>query len=57
MLGLPVRLTMPYLGGDFTLANDRHEPLAAKYPSETAALTLQEAARAVVEMAGRGKSA
>jgi pilus assembly protein CpaE len=56
MLGLPVRLTMPYLAGNFTLANNRHEPLVDKFPGDAAALTLQEAARAIKEMIERGHS-
>ena len=54
MIGLPVRLTMPYMGGNFTLANSRHEPLVTKYPGDAAALTLQEAARAIAELAEHG---
>ncbi len=54
MIGLPVRLTMPYVAGNLTLANNRHQPLITKYPGDAAALTLQEVARAIGELAERG---
>ena len=54
MIGLPIRLTMPYVGGNFTLASNRHEPLITRFPGDAAALTLQEAARAIVEVAEGG---
>lgn len=43
-LGLGIRLTMPYLMGNFTLANNQHTPLTVKFPADTAAMVLKEAA-------------
>jgi pilus assembly protein CpaE len=43
-LGLGIRLTMPYLMGNFTLANNQHTPLSLKFPSDTASMVLKEAA-------------
>ena len=43
-LGLGIRLTMPYLMSNFTLANNQHIPLSLKFPTDTAALVLKEAA-------------
>jgi pilus assembly protein CpaE len=43
-LGLGIRLTMPYLMGNFTLANNQHMPLSKKFPTDTAAMVLKEAA-------------
>jgi Flp pilus assembly CpaE family ATPase len=44
MLGLEIRMTMPYLMGNFTLANNQNTPLSLKYPSDTASMILKEAA-------------
>ncbi len=52
-LNLPIRMTMPYLGGDFALANQQHVPLLRKFPRETASMILQEAASQVVILAQR----
>lgn len=43
-LGLGIRLTMPYLMSNFTLANNQHLPLSKKFPADTAAMVLKEAA-------------
>ncbi len=43
LLGLQIRVTVPYMGSNFTLANNRHEPVTLKYPDDTIALTLNEA--------------
>lgn len=43
-LGLGIRLTMPYLMGNFTMANNQHTPLSLKFPTDTATMILKEAA-------------
>lgn len=43
-LGLGIRLTMPYLMGNFTLANNQHIPLSVKFPTDTSAMVMKEAA-------------
>ncbi len=43
-LNLGIRLTMPYLMGNFTLANNQHVPLVQKFPMDTSAMVLKEAA-------------
>ena len=42
VLGVQIRVTMPYMGGNFTLANNRHEPVAIKFPNDTFTLALNE---------------
>ncbi len=56
MIGLPVRLTVPYMGGTFTVANNRHEPIIANYSNDAVGLALRDAASqmlAVVEKASK----
>jgi pilus assembly protein CpaE len=43
-LGVKIRLTMPYLMSNFTLANNQHTPLSLKFPTDTATMVLKEAA-------------
>jgi MinD-like ATPase involved in chromosome partitioning or flagellar assembly len=43
-LGLEIRLTMPYMMGNFTLANNQHSPISLKFPADTASMVLKEAA-------------
>ena len=49
-LGFQIRVTMPYMGGNFTLANNRHEPVAAKFPNDSASLMMMQAASQMVEL-------
>ncbi len=50
MLGLQIRVTMPYLRGDFTLANNYHQPLLRRFPQATAAIVLRRAAGDIVQL-------
>jgi pilus assembly protein CpaE len=53
MTGLQIQLTLPYMSGDFTIANNRHEPIINKFPNELASISLKKAAVQIVEL-GRG---
>ena len=44
ILGLEIKLMMPYLMGNFTLANNQHVPVMVKYPTDTASMVLKQAA-------------
>jgi MinD-like ATPase involved in chromosome partitioning or flagellar assembly len=50
MLGIPVRVTMPYVGDNFTVANNRHEPIAARFQNDSASLLLRQIAVQVSEL-------
>ena len=41
MTGLQIRLTLPYMSGNFTVANNRHEPVIAKFPNNSSTFTLE----------------
>jgi pilus assembly protein CpaE len=43
-IGLEIRLTMPYMTGNFTLANNQNMPVLLKFPNDTASLVLKQAA-------------
>ena len=53
MLGLTIQLTMPYMGGNFTLANNRHEPIVTKFPGDSTAFNLQQAANQIIDLCQR----
>ncbi len=55
-IGLPVRAALPYLGGNFSLANHWHQPFALKFPNDTAVLTIKRAAQEMVEEARRQRA-
>ncbi len=44
IIGLEIRLTMPYMMGNFTLANNQNMPVLLKFPNDTASLVLKQAA-------------
>ena len=53
MMGLTIRLMIPYMGRNFTLANNRHEPIVTKFPGDSAAFSLQQAANQIIELCQR----
>jgi pilus assembly protein CpaE len=44
ILELDIKLTMPYMMGNFTLANNQNTPVSVKFPTDTATLMLRQAA-------------
>ncbi len=44
IIGLDIKLTMPYMMGNFTLANNQNMPVQVKFPNDTASLMLKQAA-------------
>jgi pilus assembly protein CpaE len=50
VIGLPVRITMPYMGDNFTVANNRHEPVAGRFPNDSVSMLLKQAAKQMAEM-------
>jgi pilus assembly protein CpaE len=44
ILGVEIKLTMPYMMGNFTLANNQNTPISVKFPTDTASMILKQAA-------------
>jgi pilus assembly protein CpaE len=44
ILGLEIKLMVPYMMGNFTLANNQHIPVSVKYPTDTVSMVLKQAA-------------
>jgi pilus assembly protein CpaE len=53
MMGLPIKTTMPYMGGNFALANNLNQPITVKYPTDTASIILKGAAEEIVNLVKR----
>jgi hypothetical protein len=49
-IGMPIRVNMPYMGDNFTVANNRHEPIATRLQNDSTILLLKQAANEMVEM-------
>ncbi len=52
-LGLPVKTSVPYLGGTFSMANNQHQPFPVKFPRDTASIVMKDIAQQMVEAAKR----
>ena len=55
MIGLPVSVTMLYLGDNLTVANNRHEPLAARNQSDSIAIIFNQIANQLDEVGKKTK--
>jgi MinD-like ATPase involved in chromosome partitioning or flagellar assembly/CheY-like chemotaxis protein len=51
IIGLPIQKMMPYLGGNFALANNLNQPITIKYPTDTASIIFKETATDTVKLA------
>ncbi|HJS20437.1 MAG TPA: response regulator [Anaerolineales bacterium] len=49
MIGLQIKTMMPYMGSNFSLANNLNQPITVKYPTDTASIVLRELAVDVVK--------
>lgn len=53
IIGFPIKTTMPYMGGNFALANNLNQPITMKYPTDTASIIFKETAGNMVKLARR----
>jgi Flp pilus assembly CpaE family ATPase len=44
IIGLPIKTTIPYMEGNFTLANNLNQPITTKYPNDTVSIVLRDLA-------------
>src|SRR3990172_6027840 len=49
IIGFTIKTTMPYMGGNFALANNQTQPITSKYPTDTATIILKETAVDMVQ--------
>lgn len=43
ILGTVIQLAIPYMGGNFTLANNLHQPVVDKFPQDSVSISLRQA--------------
>lgn len=51
IIGLEIKTAVPYLGSNFALANNQHQPYSLKFPKDTAALVFKEIAQQMTDAA------
>ncbi len=51
IIGIDIKTAMPYLGGNFALANNLHQPITAKFPNDTASIVLKDASQQMASLA------
>jgi MinD-like ATPase involved in chromosome partitioning or flagellar assembly/CheY-like chemotaxis protein len=56
ILEMEIRATTPYLGSNFSLANNQHLPILAKLPNDTAAMMIDQISREIIETARRNRA-
>jgi pilus assembly protein CpaE len=52
-LNIPIKTAFPYLGSNFALANNQHQPYSLKFPKDTASVIFLEAAKEMSALAGK----
>lgn len=53
IIGLQIKTTMPYMFGNFALANNLNQPITVKYPTDTASIILKSTAEDLVKLTRR----
>jgi hypothetical protein len=51
ILGLDIKLMVPYLMGNFSLANNQNTPISIKFPTDTATMVLKQASIEMTQLA------
>lgn len=50
IIGIPIKMTVPYMASNFTLANNLNQPITIKYPRDTAAFVFKDATQSMVKL-------
>lgn len=50
IIGLPIQTAIPYMGGNFALANNLHQPIIKKYPEDTTSIILKNTANKMTDI-------
>ncbi len=53
ILGFTIKTTLPYMGSNFTLANNLNQPITIKFPTDTSSIILKETAGDMIKLARR----
>jgi Flp pilus assembly CpaE family ATPase len=53
ILGIDIQLALPYMGSNFTLANNQNQPIIHKFPQDTTSIILKQIATDITAQARR----
>ena len=53
ILGIGIKTSVPYLGGNFSMANNQHLPYSTKFPGDTASIVLKDTAQQMIDQCKR----
>jgi Flp pilus assembly CpaE family ATPase len=53
MLGLTVKVTIPFMGSNFVLANNQHQPVTLKYENDTTSFVFRETANDLLALVNK----
>ena len=53
IIGMEIKISMPYLGSNLALANNQHIPFSQKFQKDTAAIVFKDIAQQMADMARR----
>lgn len=56
IIGLPIQATIPYMGANFSLANNQHLPILRKLPTDTATMMIAQVSRQILETAYQNRA-
>ncbi|HXF85994.1 MAG TPA: response regulator [Anaerolineales bacterium] len=51
IIGIPIKTTVPYMGGNFTLANNLNQPITVKYPKDTSSMIFNQTSEDMLKLA------
>lgn len=53
IIGLPIQAVIPYMGSNFTLANNLNQPIITKYPEDTTSIILKDTADKIIDLTNK----
>lgn len=56
ILGIDIKFTIPFLGNNFTFANNNHFPFSTRFPNDTAAFVFKDIAKEMTTLARKLRS-
>lgn len=56
IIGIPIKTAIPFMGTNFALANNLHQPIITKYPNDTAAIVFKDTTNDMIDLASRQHS-
>jgi len=55
-LEIPIKTSMPYVGANFSMANNQHTPYSVKFPRDATSIVLKDTSRQMIDQARRQRA-